>query len=55
MIVALQVIKVYHVEVDSVEQANAMTSLEIAEDGKLIDVTTDFIEVVDEDEDDEDE
>lgn len=56
MQVRIQVIKVYDIEVSSLEEADRMSSLKIEADGKLVDVTTDYAEIVDdEDTDGEDE
>lgn len=54
--VAVEVMKVYHVEIaassqdDAEEQANALTSLQIDEMGSLENVETRFIETVSEEE-----
>ncbi len=51
--ISIQVIKVYHVEVDTDNQCHALvevdglTSLQIAERGKLKDVMVDYSEIVD--------
>ena len=64
MIIRIQVIKVYDISTDGgdttdpasvkahLQQAENMQSTEIEEKGKLIDVTTDFAEVVGPDDED---
>ena len=54
--IAVQVIKTYHIDAESEEAVQNMSSTRIAEEGNLIDITVDYVETVEDldEEDDED-